>query len=64
MQAQVYKCVCVFGIMQSCFVHIVGPESLSFQLKGGEFLQCTGWDVSMRLFCEMKFCERYNSVND
>ena len=42
----------------------INGESLSFQLKGGEFLQCTGRDVSMKLFCEMKFSESYNSGND
>ena len=36
-----------YGVIHSYFVKIVGPESLWFQLKGGEFSPCTEWDVSL-----------------
>ena len=42
---------------QSYFFNFIGPDSLWFQLKGGEFLPCTGWDVSVRCTDEMKFLE-------
>ena len=53
--------ITIKSAMVSCHMSlmwiVIGPESFWFQLKGGEFSPCTGWDVSVIIFytCELNF---------